>query len=405
MTSGNGTASDLTLVFGGDTSLGDAYLGRTGSSETLGRLASCPLGFFEKLEPLIADKDRFLLNLETVLSDQPGAPVHEGKRCCGSDAQERTIGVLTAIGVDAVSLANNHAMDFGADRLCATVALLRKAGINVLGAGECLAQAAEPWRMSSSLGNIYVLAGFELRKKYKKLYRFYAEEGRPGVNGFELKQHNRLATAIGLIRNRDPEAFIIAFVHWGDSANYGPPSGPVWDANEGFLEAGADLVLGHGSHNLQQCLASPVGTTVFSLGNLVFNSPGRYGKLSASPFSAVGRLELGCSGGGRTATLKLYPILSDNRQTRYRPRPVTETEAREVFSILSSDGRHDFGRAFELDHDHRGWYVARTATLGGRLACSTKRSDKDRVELSSRGRNHGRTSAVSKEHSNSPPKR
>jgi UDP-N-acetylmuramoyl-tripeptide--D-alanyl-D-alanine ligase len=364
MTLCNGTATNIILVFGGDTSLGDAYLGRTGSSETLERLTLRPLSFFEKLEPLIADKDRFLVHLETVLSDQPGAPAHKSKRCCGSDAPERTIGVSKAIGVDTVSLANNHAMDFGADRLCATVALLRKAGIDVQGARECLAQAAKPWRMHSPSGNIYILAGFELRKKYKKLYRFYAEEGRPGVNRFELQQHNRLATAIGLIRNRDPDSLIIAFVHWGDSANYGPPNGAMRNTNKGFLEAGADLVLGHGSRSLQQCLASPVGTTVFSLANFVFNSPGRYGKLSASPFSVVGRLELGRSGGARTATLEHYPILLDNRQTGYRPRPVTETDARNVFRIPSADGRQDFGRA----------YVARAAALGSRLARRTKRS-------------------------------
>jgi UDP-N-acetylmuramoyl-tripeptide--D-alanyl-D-alanine ligase len=375
MTSREGTRSDTTLVFGGDTSLGDTYLGRTRGSETLERLALRPLSFFEKLEPLICDKDRFILNLETVLSDQPGAPVHEEKKYCGSDAPERTIGVLKAIGVDAVSLANNHAMDFGADRLCATVALLRNSGVDVLGAGECLAEAAEPWRTDSSWGNIYVLAGFEIRKKYQKVYRFYAEKGKPGVNGFELEQHNGLATAIGLIRKRDPESLIIVFLHWGGSANYVPPTAPMWDANEGFLEAGADFVLGHGAHNLQQCLASPVGTTVFSLGNFVFNSPGEYEKLSASPFSVVGRLELGGSRGARTAILKLYPILSNNRRTGYRPRPVTEREAREVFRILSADGRQDFGRAFDLDHDHRGWYVARTEALGYRLACRTKRSE------------------------------
>ena len=140
------------------------------------------------------------------------------------------------------------------------------------------------------------------------------------------------------------------------------------EANEGFLEAGADLVLGHGSHNLQSCFASPAGSTVFSIGNFVFNSPGRYKIYNAPPYSLIGRLSLGRSHSGWTGTLKLYPIVSDNRQTGYRPRPVKETEALEVFQFLSTGRKLDFDRAFELQRDERGWYIARTTLLSRRFA-------------------------------------
>jgi hypothetical protein len=361
-------ASELTVVFGGDTSLGDAYLSKLKYSKYLQRLKQHPLSFFDALEPLISDKYLFIINLETVLSDGPKVPISERKRYCGWDTPERTINAIKAIGVDAVSLANNHTMDFGSDNLIAMLSLLKRANVHVLGAGENISEASKPWKIGTPLGNIYIIAAFELRKEYKDLYCFYAASKKPGVSYFKLRRHNRLSVAISSIRRTDPDGLIIAFPHWGGATNYGPPTERMLEANEGFLEAGADLVLGHGAHNLQTCCAFPVGTTVFSIGNFVFNSPGGYKFYNALPYSLIGRLRLGRSYSGWTGTLKLYPIVSDNRQTGYQPRPVKETEALEVFRFLSIGGKHCFDREFELQRDERGWYIARTTPLSRMFA-------------------------------------
>ena len=106
-----------TIVFGGDTSLGDAYLSKLKSKEYLQRLRIPPPELFEALEPLITDKYRLIINLETVLSGGPKVPTSERKQFCGWDTPERTINSIKAVGVDAVSLANNHTMDFGSDNL------------------------------------------------------------------------------------------------------------------------------------------------------------------------------------------------------------------------------------------------------------------------------------------------
>ena len=367
--------SEHTIVFGGDTSLGDAYLSKLKSKEYLQRLQFHPLSFFEALEPLITDKYRLIINLETVLSGGPKVPTSERKQFCGWDTPERTINSIKAVGVDAVSLANNHTMDFGSDNLTPMISLLKTANIHVLGAGENITEASEPWKIRSPHGNIYVIAAFELRRQYRDLYRFYAGHKKSGVNYFKLQRHNRLSAAMNSIRRSDPDALIIAFPHWGGAINYGPPTERMLDANEGFLEAGADLVLGHGSHNLQLCFASPIGTTVFSIGNFVFNSPGRYRMYNAPPYSLIGRLNLGRSHSGWTGTLKLYPIVSDNRQTGYQPRPVKEKEALEVVQFLSVGGKHDFDRTFKLQRDERGWYIARTAPLSRKFAHGSETGD------------------------------
>jgi hypothetical protein len=368
------SASELTIVFGGDTSLGDAYLGKLKDRQYHDRLNYNPLSFFEALEPLITDKDHFVINLETVLANNPKTYFAE-KRYCGWDMPERTIKSLKHIGVNIASLANNHTLDYGPDNLMETISHLEAAGIGVTGAGINIERAAEPWKIHSILGNIYLFAAFEFRREYHERFEFYASRDSPGVNSFRLEQYSQLSKAILSVRHSDPTAFIIAFPHWGGTLNYGPPTKGMWDTNEGLLEAGVDLVLGHGSHNVQRCFASRNGTTVFSLGNFVFNSPGRYKLLNALPYSFIGRLHLKYSHGQWTQTLKLYPIISDNLETGFLSRPVTETEVLEVFSFLSMEGKYNTDLGFELQRDDRGWHIVRTMTLPRRLSSGSHALD------------------------------
>jgi hypothetical protein len=99
------------------------------------------------------------------------------------------------------------------------------------------------------------------------------------------------------------------------------------------------------------------GLTVFSLGNFVFNSPGRYEKFDAPPYSFVARLMIG---GAKQVSLRLYPFMCDNRRTGYRSRPVEKAELAEIFSILREKSRDPprFDAAFSLGDDPRGPHVA-----------------------------------------------
>ena len=70
----------------------------------------------------------------------------------------------------------------------------------------------------------------------------------------------------------------------------------------------------------------------------MFNSPGRYEKVGVLPFSVLTRLELYASSDERVrARLKLYPIFSDNRRTKFRPRPLKDDEF-PVFERIGADG-------------------------------------------------------------------
>ncbi|MEX0827656.1 MAG: CapA family protein, partial [Haliea sp.] len=347
----------------GDTSLGDAYLRKAGAARYLERLETNPTGFFEALSPLICDKSYLIANLATVLAEAPRGPLDEIKGHLAWDKPDRTVMALKQIGVDAVSLGNNHTMDYGPERLTETISALVEAGIAVVGAGDNLNEASKALKIASVYGDVYVMAGFEVRAKYKDVYRFYAEEGRPGVNPFANGEASQIARSISRIRAQDPQAVIIAYPHWGGAANYHWANARMFKENQSFMAAGADLVLGHGAHMLQQVLAGELGTTAFSLGNFVFNSPGGYKRNNAPPYSLICRLDLKRADSRWAGTLRLYPIVSDNRGTRYRPRPVREAEALEIYSLLDHNTESGFREAFVLERDERGWYLARTTPL------------------------------------------
>lgn len=358
--------SSFEVVFLGDTSLGDWYLERAGQP-LLDRLHSDPTSFFDKVKHLLSGSDVRIANLETVLYERPTSPLEGKKNYLGWDSPKRTIAALQQLKIDSVSLANNHTMDFGEEVLRATVEELQHAKIGYFGAGKDLASASEPWTLTARVGKaekrIHIIGAL----KYSTIlrdYGFYATDTRwgtrPASAGVLLEQIRNL-------RAREPEALIILFPHWGK--NYEWASENMWKRSVQFVEAGVDLILGHGAHMMQELATYPSGVCVFSIGNFVFNSRGRYAKFSVPPYSAVARLGLSHMNGEWGVTLRLYPIVSDNTLTDYTPRPVSESEAGQIYTILhkKSNDPDSFVRDFALAEDSLGWHIVMRRPLNTRF--------------------------------------
>lgn len=367
------------FVFVGDTSLGDRYLVTRDLSE---RLESNPWSFVELLAPLVDDKSLLVANLETVLGEGLADPFGGMKDYQGWDQPERTLLILRRLGVDVVSLANNHAKDYGAAPLLATIAHLKAAGITVFGAGTDAAEAARPLSFAAAFGNLHIFAGFEFGANYAGKWDFYASNDAPGVNPLSNGAAPGVTAAVARTRANDPRSVIIVYPHWG--RNYEWATDRTIELSKEILSAGADLVIGHGAHQMQQIISGPEGTTLFSLGNFVFNSPGRYGKLNAPPFSLVARLDLEQQGGGIAGCLRLYPIVSDNLETGFRPRPVREREALEVYDVLAGRGDSGFRDDFTLELNERGWHLHRSMPLSPRVAEAGRRGISDNSARSAR---------------------
>lgn len=363
----SGTGS---LVLGGDTCLGHSYLTQRWP-DARDRLLGAPESFFEGLLPVISDRDALVVNLETVLADAPPDLFGGKKRYLGWDAPDRTLSVLRSVGVDAVTLANNHAMDFGPDRAAETVAHLARAGIAAAGFGATAARAAAPLQLSIGGVTVLVFSAFEIRSSYRDDFGFYAGRRRPGVRGFGEGPNSSIGQVIRPYREAYPESFIIFAPHWGGARNYGWATDRMARIGEAALTAGADAVIGHGAHALQELDRSGDGTVVFSLGNFVFNSPGRYAAMDGLPYSLVARLQLAPG----KARLRLYPFFCDNRVSGFRNRPVTDAEFDEVLATLERRPipHGPLRDAFGPGRDERGFYLETRGALSPRFG--TMRAD------------------------------
>lgn len=353
---------DMSVVFAGDTSLGDWYL-RRADADVQRRLEHEPLSFFEHLRPLL-EGTVLVVNLETVLYTQP-KPAHPDKKYPGWDNPDRTLGVLKELGVTAVSLANNHTMDFGGDVLATTAARLADAGIEYFGAGGGRQDASAPFVHEFSLNGhkkkLYVVGALKDSAPLREKYGFFAGEDTWGVYPLTTQA---TVDQLAEIRRSDPDAFIILFPHWGK--NYVWASRLTQRNARRFIEAGADLILGHGAHMLQELVNYDDGSAALSLGNLVFNSMGRYQTLQAPPFSLIARMTLDDEQDSWAAELRYYPIVSDNLKTGFRPAPASQTEAEEVYGLLAGRSR-PFADHFSLERDRYGWNIRQISDVSPRV--------------------------------------
>lgn len=362
--------SCVSIAFMGDTSLGDAYLSRPSWAAEARRLDRDPWSFFEHVAPLTDSASIKFMNLETVLSECPIDPFNGRKRYQGWDRPDRTLHLLKQMGVTAVSLGNNHTLDYGLEPFRQMVRDLDKKGIAFFGAGETLNSAVRPLCFLQAQRAVHVFAGFEYRRRYNT---FYATETRAGLSPLVRDDGDDLVTKIAITRTADPNALIFVFPHWSGVKNYRWATVEMIEMNRKLLSAGADLIIGHGAHMIQEIIASTEGTTVFSLGNFVFNSPGRYKKNNAPGYSFVARLDIEFAKGTPTGDLRLYPIVSDNRRTGFRPRPVTESEMADVVAALKSRPLCvGFESYLRVNLDSRGFHLQVLGDLSPRLKGSFK---------------------------------
>ncbi len=193
--------------------------------------------------PLFAQADFRACNLECALADH-GIPWAAGTKAFHFRSDAKNVAVLQAAGITAVSLANNHALDFGKEALGEMLKTLDAAGIAHAGAGCSLAEAARPAIIEVQGQRIGWLAWTDNEPDWA------AAEASPGVfyvpTRLESWQARHLLALIRQLKAQGID-WIIVSAHWGP--NWGvvpPPSHPPFA--RALIEAGADVVFGHSGH-------------------------------------------------------------------------------------------------------------------------------------------------------------
>ncbi|QQR54824.1 CapA family protein [Candidatus Peregrinibacteria bacterium] len=313
--------------------MGDTHFGESYAVDLDDRYA------MDQFSDLFETSDLTIANLETPLTSLEESPYEGEKSYVHWSEPEAASEAFRDYGFDVFSLGNNHSMDFAWPGLEETLTVLKQ-DFQVFGAGANQAEAAQPFE--TELLNLTVFGGYEDVLSHERI-GFYASENTPGV--YSITQEASLE-AVRSFRAEHPEAFIVVFPHWGENYAMKDSKQETWAHL--FIDAGADLILGHGAHLLQEVEIYEGKWIVYGLGNFIFKAPGRYQKLDAAPYSAVARLIQTEDG----LSLRLYPILCDNLVTDYRTRFIKEEEFEELSEREDlaelSDGEDHLGFYYEL---------------------------------------------------------
>jgi poly-gamma-glutamate capsule biosynthesis protein CapA/YwtB (metallophosphatase superfamily) len=209
---------------------GDTMLGRR-VAETIG--ADGPDGLLaDDVVELTRAADLFVLNLECCISER-GTRWPDPRKPFFFRAPPAATEVLTRLGVDCVTLANNHALDFGPEALLDTLEHLSSAGIAAVGAGSNVEEARRPAILEADGFRLAVLGCSDHPPE------FAAAADSPGI-AFGL---DWVETAIAGL---DADAVLVT-PHWGPNMAAAPVP-HVRRAAAAFRAAGATLIAGHSAH-------------------------------------------------------------------------------------------------------------------------------------------------------------
>ena len=183
--------------------------------------------------------DLFLVNLECCISER-GEPWPAAGKPFFFRAPPRAAELLAGWGVDCVSLANNHALDYGSVALLDTIEHLRAVGIAWVGAGADIYEARAPRWLRAAEQRVAVLAATDHPAD------FAAAADRPGVAYADLRTGVPAWLTDGLAASAAADVRL-CMVHWGPNMTAGPVA-HVRQAASQLRSAGATMIAGSSAH-------------------------------------------------------------------------------------------------------------------------------------------------------------
>ena len=251
------TGFDFTICFAGDINLDENWYTTRFLNEQPGGIYDC---ISQELVEVMRAADIMCLNNEFTYSTG-GAPL-PGKAYTFR-ADPARVEVLGQLGVDAVTLANNHVYDYGEEALLDTFTVLEEAEVPYFGAGRTLEEAMKPLYLEVE-GKTVALGAASRAEKNKMTPQ--ATDTQPGI----LRCYDTELFLQAIREGKANADFCIAFVHWGTEYSYELEQVQL-DTGRDYLDAGADAVIGAHSHCLQGMEYYDGKPIIYSLGNYWFN--------------------------------------------------------------------------------------------------------------------------------------
>jgi poly-gamma-glutamate synthesis protein (capsule biosynthesis protein) len=222
-------AGPLTLAFAGDVH----FTGRTAP------LLADPSTAFGPIASELGAADFSMVNLETAVTSR-GTPEQKQYHF---RAPVAAFDAVREAGVDVVTMANNHVLDYGQVGLADTLDNARQARFPYVGIGRNAAEAYAPYFTTVKGVKLGIVAFSQV---HELEYTWAAKDNRPGV-----AMAVDVPRAVAAVRAARAAAdLVIVFNHWGQEGN-GCPSGEQKTFAARLAAAGADLIIGSHAHTLQ----------------------------------------------------------------------------------------------------------------------------------------------------------
>lgn len=214
---------------------------------------------FQYITPLLQSADMAFGNHEGSVSD---IGVDSGKEF-SFRFDVASSAAVAAAGFDVVSLANNHALDWGYDALCDSANRLRAVGIVPIGGGCNASEAFAPYIRTFPDGTTIAMLG------YTEFYKgATATEKRAGYTKYAI---DSIAKDIADARAQGADIVVVS-LHWG--TEYQPhPNETQKTMGHAIIDAGADVIIGHHPHVVEDYEEYNGKHIFYSLGNFVFDQP------------------------------------------------------------------------------------------------------------------------------------
>ncbi len=241
-----------TILFVGDMMF-DRYVKRAITQ------AQDPLLPFSQIASVIQDADLAFGNLEGPISDRG---TKQGSEFSFRFESVGTVNALTYAGFDIVNLANNHIWDYGRDAVLDTMKYLRDAGISYIGFGRDSMEAGTP--VIKKIGDTTVA--------FLGYTEFYSSAAWAGQNNLGLSslEPGKIVRQIKELKEANKADVVVVSMHWG--AEYETHSNEYQkNLAHQFVDAGADLIVGHHPHVAQEIEQYKHAWIAYSLGNFVFD--------------------------------------------------------------------------------------------------------------------------------------
>ncbi len=288
---------------------------------------------------LFEEADFRICNLECAISNR-GEPWPDKAFHFRTDT--KNVAVLGAAHIDAVSLANNHVLDFGDQALADTVAVLDAAGIAHAGAGANLAEAFRPATARVGARTIGMVAFTDNEPQWE------AGEARAGIAyvpvDFEEERARLLFETIEKARPRCD--ILVVAAHWGPNWGYEPPPRQIPFAHR-MIDLGADVVFGHSGHVFRAVEIYRGRPILYCTGNFVDDYA--VDEVERNDESFIFFVDIGPGGPTR---LRLYPTIISQCQARLAPVSRAGEIAYKMLRLCERTGTqtlwHDHERYLEM---------------------------------------------------------